>query len=128
MRPTKCDQAQVNWTLRSGVRAKNEASFGVFAVIRTMKFFILPSLPHKLKEMNVLNVVYQLCACIEDKKQSSQNSSYPHILSNSHICNVKAPARVAHVYSLLQPRVGVTEILFLRSDCPVSVQVFFCTL
>ena len=35
MRPTKCDQAQVDWTLRSGVRVKNEGKFELFAVTRT---------------------------------------------------------------------------------------------
>ena len=90
MRPTKCDQAQVNWTLRSGVRAKKEGKFGLFAVTRNLNFCILPSLSHKLKEMNVFNVVYHLCDGIEDKNQSTQNSGYPHILSSSHICNVKA--------------------------------------
>ena len=30
MRPTKWDQAQVNWTLRSGVRAKKEGKFVFF--------------------------------------------------------------------------------------------------
>ena len=39
--------------------------------------------------MNVFNVVCQLCDGIEDQNQSTQNSSYPHILSHSHICNVK---------------------------------------
>ena len=32
MRPTKCDQEQVNRTLRSGARVKNEGKFGVFGV------------------------------------------------------------------------------------------------
>ena len=48
--------------------------------------------------------------------------------SHFHICNVKAHG--ACVYSMLQPRVRVTESLFfgqyLKSDCPV--QVSFCTL
>ena len=130
MRPTKCDQAQVNWTLRSGVRAKNEGKFELFAVTRKVNFCILPSLSHKLKEISVYNFVCQLCDGIEDKNQSTQNSGYPHFLSHSQICNVKA--RGARVYSMLQPRVRVTESLFfdqyLRSDCPVSIQVSFCTL
>ena len=86
MRPTKCDQAQVNWTLRSGVRAENEGKFGLFAVTRKLNFCILPSLSHKLKEMNVFNVVYHLCDGIEDKNSQLKT----HILSSSHICNVKA--------------------------------------
>ena len=71
MRPTKWDQAQVNWTLRSGVRAKNEGKFVFFAVTRTIKFCILPSLSHKLKEMNVFIVVDIFCDGIEDKNQST---------------------------------------------------------
>ena len=130
MRPTKCDQAQVNWTLRSGVRAKNEGKFELFAVTRKVNFCILPSLSHKLKEISVYNFVCQLCDGIEDKNQSTQNSGYPHFFSHSQICNVKA--RGARVYSMLQPRVRVTESLFfdqyLRSDCPVSIQVSFSTL
>ena len=90
MRPTKCDQAQVNWTLRSGVRAKNEGKFELFAVTRKVNFCILPSLSHKLKEISVYNFVCQLCDGIEDKNQSTQNSGYPHFLSHSQICNVKA--------------------------------------
>ena len=35
MRPTKCDQTQVDWTLRSGVRVKNEGKLELFAVTRT---------------------------------------------------------------------------------------------
>ncbi len=30
MRPKKCDQEKVNWTLRSDVRGKNEGIFGLF--------------------------------------------------------------------------------------------------
>ena len=77
--------------LCSGVRAKNEGQFGLFAVTRNMNFCILPSLSHEIKEKHVFNVVYHLCDSIEDKNQSIQNSGNPHILSNSHdICYVKA--------------------------------------
>ena len=73
------------------VRVKNEGQFELFAVTRKMNFCTLPSLSHKLKEMNVFNFVCQLCDGIEDKNLSTQNSGYPHILSHSHyICNVIA--------------------------------------
>ena len=126
MRPTKFYQARVNWTLNSGVRAENKGKFGPFAVERTMNYCMSPSLSHKIKEMDIFNVVYHLCDGIEDKNQSTQNSGQPHILSNSHICYVKAC-----VYSKLQPTVRVTESLFydqyLRSNYPVSAQVSSCT-
>ena len=64
MRPTKFDQAQVNWSLRSGVRAKNEGKFELFAVTRKMNFCILPSLSHKIKEINVHNAVCQICVMV----------------------------------------------------------------
>ena len=66
------------------------------------------------------------CTICEDKDQSTQNSSYLHILSNSHVCNVKAC-----VYSKLQPTVRVTENFFfaqyLSSEYLISVQVKFWT-
>ena len=32
VRPTICDQAQVDWTLRSGVRAQNDGKFELFVM------------------------------------------------------------------------------------------------
>ena len=106
MIPTKCDQAQVDGTLRSGVRVKNEGKFELFAVTRTLKFSTLPSsliISHTNRD-ECFHVVYHLCDGIEDNNQSTQNSSYPYILSNSHI-----------------------EIK-LNSEYPISLQVKFRTL
>ena len=61
------------WTLCSGIRAKNEGKFGLIAETRTMNFWILPSISHKLKEMDVFNVVYHLCDGIDDQNQSTLN-------------------------------------------------------
>ena len=66
-------------------QSQNDGQFELFAVTRKMNFCILPSLSHKIKEVNVFNVVCYSCDGIEDKNQSTQNTSYPHILSHSHI-------------------------------------------
>ena len=108
------------------VSAKNEGKFGFFARTKIMNFCI----SQKIKGMHVFNVEYHMCDGFEDKNQSTQNSGYPHIFSKFRTYNVKA--RGACLYSKLQPRVRMTESLFfyqyLRSDCPLSVQVSLCTL
>ena len=105
---------------------KMRVNLGFFAPRKIMNICI----SQKIKGMHVFNVEYHMCDGFEDKNQSTQNSGYPHIFSKFRTYNVKA--RGACLYSKLQPRVRMTESLFfyqyLRTDCPLSVQVFLCTL
>jgi hypothetical protein len=67
MRPTKCDQEQVNQTLRSGARAKNEGKFGFSAVTRACHNCKLPSITPKVEEIEVCCVVSMNCRGYELK-------------------------------------------------------------
>ena len=48
MRPTICDQAQVERTLCSGVRAQNEGKFELFVVTSTLTPSTIPHNAHNL--------------------------------------------------------------------------------